>query len=164
MWNPSRHVRPLGLGALLTLASLGLASTGCGVPKPQYVRFDAGAHAPRGDDDVMAIGAAYQLLRDDTGLHAGIIGHASSDGDHRTNELLSRRRADHVYDKLVERGILPSRLVLAARGEDAPLATNATEEGREHNRRVEIFFFRPVLGSLQKQYGGRIEVRVRATK
>ena len=39
---------------------------------------------------------------------------------------------------LVNRGVLPDRLYVAGRGESQPIASNATEQGRAQNRRVEI--------------------------
>lgn len=75
-----------------------------------------------------------------------VIGHADSTGADAYNQALSERRAASVADYLVSRGrVLPDRLYVAGRGEMAPIASNATPEGRAQNRRVEIIL-RPYTG------------------
>jgi chemotaxis protein MotB len=52
---------------------------------------------------------------------------------------LSQARAYSVYKFLVkEKGMSEERLECAGRGEQEPIASNNTEEGRAMNRRVEI--------------------------
>lgn len=53
------------------------------------------------------------------------------------NQKLSERRAKAVKDKIVEQGISAERLDAKGHGEDNPIATNETREGRQQNRRVE---------------------------
>jgi outer membrane protein OmpA-like peptidoglycan-associated protein len=65
-------------------------------------------------------------------------GHTDSDGDTRSNQRLSRDRAQSVVDYLVHKGVSPSRLVARGYGETVPLDTNLTMKGRARNRRVEI--------------------------
>lgn len=74
-----------------------------------------------------------------------IIGHADSDGAEDYNLDLSRRRASSVAQYLVNRNVLPARLFVDGRGESAPIASNATAEGKAMNRRVEILI-RPFRG------------------
>lgn len=74
-----------------------------------------------------------------------IIGHADSDGAEDYNLDLSRRRASSVAQYLVSRNVLPDRLYVDGRGESAPIASNATAEGKAMNRRVEILI-RPFRG------------------
>ncbi|MEM9211987.1 MAG: OmpA family protein, partial [Pseudomonadota bacterium] len=54
------------------------------------------------------------------------------------NQNLSKRRADSVASQLISNGVSPSRIRAFGRGETSPIATNATAEGRQANRRVEI--------------------------
>ncbi len=54
------------------------------------------------------------------------------------NNGLSKRRAQSVTSYLKQKGISPSRLVAAGYGEEKPLATNDTDEGRQKNRRTEF--------------------------
>jgi outer membrane protein OmpA-like peptidoglycan-associated protein len=67
-----------------------------------------------------------------------IAGHTDSTGSHAYNMKLSLARADSVKAYLVSRGVPAARLVTLGAGPDYPIATNATEEGRAENRRVEI--------------------------
>jgi outer membrane protein OmpA-like peptidoglycan-associated protein len=51
---------------------------------------------------------------------------------------LSQRRADSVAHYLTSRGVAGTRLMTAAGGEEHPVASNSTEQGRAANRRVEV--------------------------
>lgn len=67
-----------------------------------------------------------------------IIGHTDSYGAKLYNKRLSKKRAETVRDYLVSKGISPARLSALGKGEDEPIATNKTEDGRATNRRVEL--------------------------
>jgi outer membrane protein OmpA-like peptidoglycan-associated protein len=90
-------------------------------------------------DDVTAV-----LNRYDQSI-IDIVGHADSDGADDYNLNLSRERASSVARYMVDRGVLADRLYVDGRGESAPIATNATAEGKAQNRRVEILI-RPFRG------------------
>jgi outer membrane protein OmpA-like peptidoglycan-associated protein len=67
-----------------------------------------------------------------------VAGHTDSTGSADYNRQLSQRRATSVADYLVSRGVAQARIMTAAGGEDHPVASNATEQGRSANRRVEV--------------------------
>ena len=68
-----------------------------------------------------------------------IVGHTDSIGSNAYNFKISRRRAESVKAKLLEFGLSEDRIVgIEAMGEEQPIATNATREGRAQNRRVEF--------------------------
>ncbi len=67
-----------------------------------------------------------------------IYGHTDSVGDSNYNMGLSQRRADAVSRYIQTRGVLTQRLLTRGMGEDYPVASNNTAEGRAQNRRVEI--------------------------
>jgi outer membrane protein OmpA-like peptidoglycan-associated protein len=67
-----------------------------------------------------------------------IEGHTDSVGGEAFNMDLSRRRAEAVRTLLMQRGVDGSRMEVVAFGESSPIATNATEAGRQMNRRVVI--------------------------
>jgi outer membrane protein len=67
---------------------------------------------------------------------AMVEGHTDSKGSDAYNMKLSDRRAKSVFDYLTSRGVDPARLSSAGKGESAPIADNASEEGRQENRRV----------------------------
>lgn len=72
-----------------------------------------------------------------------IEGHASSEGDAGHNLKLSDDRARSVMNYLVDHGVDKSRLSAKGFGVTQPLADNATEQGREKNRRVEFTIIDP---------------------
>ncbi|MBE9526022.1 MAG: OmpA family protein [Proteobacteria bacterium] len=67
-----------------------------------------------------------------------IYGHTDSVGDSNYNMGLSQRRADAVSRYIQTRGVLSQRLLTRGMGEDYPVASNNTDQGRAQNRRVEI--------------------------
>ena len=67
-----------------------------------------------------------------------IAGHTDSQGDALENLDLSERRAQTALDYLVAAGQDPVRFVVKGYGEDAPVASNETAEGRARNRRIEF--------------------------
>jgi len=67
-----------------------------------------------------------------------VEGHASSDGSDDYNLRLSDKRAKAVRTYLIAQGVAKEKLVAKGYGETKPIADNATEAGREKNRRVEF--------------------------
>ncbi len=74
----------------------------------------------------------------ESGATVTLDGHASSEGSEAYNLNLSRDRANSVKQYLVNSGVDAAKVNVQAFGESAPIASNATEEGRVINRRVEI--------------------------
>lgn len=72
-----------------------------------------------------------------------VIGHTDNTGTVAYNQDLSQRRAVSVSGVLRESGVPGGRLSAYGRGEDQPVASNLTPEGRAQNRRVEIVI-RPI--------------------
>ncbi len=77
-----------------------------------------------------------ELLADSPKLIVEIAGHTDSVGTAAYNIKLSTERAQSVASWLVENGIAESRMKVKGYGESQPIADNATEEGRQKNRRV----------------------------
>lgn len=67
-----------------------------------------------------------------------IEGHTDSTGKRAYNLGLSQRRAAAVRNYLTRKGIASQRILARGLGPDYPVATNATEAGRQQNRRVEV--------------------------
>jgi hypothetical protein len=68
-----------------------------------------------------------------------IVGHTDSVGSNQYNFKLSRKRAEAVKAKLLEFGLAEDRIVgIEAMGEEEPIASDDTKEGRAENRRVEF--------------------------
>jgi outer membrane protein OmpA-like peptidoglycan-associated protein len=67
-----------------------------------------------------------------------VIGHTDNTGAAGYNQTLSQQRAQSVTSVLINGGVAPSRISAIGRGEDAPVASNLTPDGRQQNRRVEV--------------------------
>ncbi len=67
-----------------------------------------------------------------------IDGHTDSSGPNSYNQRLSENRAETVAEYLINRGIRPVRIEAAGYGEEYPVASNGSREGRRQNRRVEL--------------------------
>ena len=67
-----------------------------------------------------------------------VAGHTDNVGEAAYNRQLSQRRATAVSQYLVSKGVAEARMMTAAGGEEHPIASNATEQGRSANRRVEV--------------------------
>ncbi len=78
------------------------------------------------------------ILKENPAIRIIIEGHTCNIGTEAYNQGLSERRARSVYDYFVKKGVSPSRMKTVGYGEMKPKASNATEDGRIINRRVEI--------------------------
>src|SRR5580704_14680203 len=67
-----------------------------------------------------------------------IGGYTDNTGDAAMNVKLSQQRADNVMAELAKQGVDPSRMSAKGFGEEHPVADNATEEGRQKNRRISL--------------------------
>src|SRR2546427_801529 len=67
-----------------------------------------------------------------------IAGHTDNVGGADFNRQLSQRRASAVAQYLMSKGVTEPRVMTAAGGEEHPIASNSTEQGRAANRRVEV--------------------------
>ena len=85
-----------------------------------------------------ALDSIAPALAGEPGVAVKIVGHTDSQGSEMVNLRLSIDRAEAVVAYLAGRGIALERLSADGRGEADPLTSNATEEGRARNRRVEL--------------------------
>lgn len=102
-----------------------------------YFAFNSATLQPESDPVLNDIGAIMKRHPD---WRLDVTGHTDSvGGSGPGNRVLSARRAEAVKSALIGRfGIAPDRLSSDGAGNSAPLATNATFEGRARNRRVEL--------------------------
>ncbi|WP_460275591.1 OmpA family protein [Celeribacter sp. ULVN23_4] len=107
------------------------------VTMPQDILFatDSAVVVPSLQDDLRALAYNLQDYPDTT---VQIIGHTDNTGSATYNQELSTRRASAVATIVRANGVASGRIQAYGRGEDAPIATNLTPEGRAQNRRVEI--------------------------
>jgi outer membrane protein OmpA-like peptidoglycan-associated protein len=86
------------------------------------------------------------------GARLQIEGHTDSVGSDPYNLRLSERRARRVRQYLVQQyRLAPERLLAVGRGEQEPIADNATPEGRQKNRRVELVNLQPHEARTRKE-------------
>ncbi len=83
-----------------------------------------------------ALGALAAELKASPEKRVVIEGHTDNVGSRAYNLKLSRRRAASVKTYLVGQGVDPRRITLRGMGSDYPVADNATEAGRQKNRRA----------------------------
>ena len=86
-----------------------------------------------------AIGEIAKMLKGDPNLKVYVVGHTDTVGNLDANLKLSRDRAEAVARTLTaDHGIAAARLKPFGNGPFAPVASNASEDGRAMNRRVEL--------------------------
>ena len=107
------------------------------VTLPQDILFAVDSTALRPDlmSDISALAANLRSYPNTT---VQVIGHTDNTGAANYNRSLSVGRANSVANALVGNGVSRSRIIATGRGEDQPVASNLTAEGRAQNRRVEI--------------------------
>ncbi len=79
-----------------------------------------------------------QVMKENVALVIEISGHTDNTGSDEINNKLSLERANAVKENLLKGGIDQARIKTRGYGKSKPKADNATEEGRQINRRVEI--------------------------
>jgi len=97
-----------------------------------FDRSDLGASAATNLDKLINVLNKYP----DTDIK--ILGHTDNKGTAEYNQGLSERRANSVSGYLRNHGINSGRISTKGMGENDPIASNDTEEGRSQNRRVEF--------------------------
>ena len=79
-----------------------------------------------------------QTLTQYPNIELEIRGYTDNTGRYATNQRLSKSRAYAVKNYLISHGIDPKRLRAIGYGEQHPIASNLTREGRASNRRIEF--------------------------
>jgi len=89
------------------------------------------------NDDIKKVA---DTMKENPKAQAVIKGHTDSIGKRAYNMQLSKKRANSLKQYLVKKfGIKASRIATIGYGFDKPVASNDTEEGRQKNRRAEVF-------------------------
>jgi outer membrane protein OmpA-like peptidoglycan-associated protein len=79
-------------------------------------------------------------LREKSDRKVLIEGHTDNVGSDESNQGLSERRAQSVQMGLMQRGVASSQITALGKGENFPVASNDSADGRQSNRRVELIF------------------------
>ncbi len=85
-----------------------------------------------------SIATAADVLKKYPDTYITVEGHTDSTGPADYNQRLSEQRARAVHDLLVKDGVPATRLSAKGYGETDPIADNATAEGQQANRRVQL--------------------------
>lgn len=101
------------------------------------VLFESGQTDLR-EEAMASLVEVVDLLQSEPDKNIRIEGHTDSTGDSETNLQISERRANSVFNALVSLGVDQERFAVAGMGEDFPIASNETDEGRAQNRRVDV--------------------------
>ncbi len=111
------------------------------VTMPQDVLFatDSSTLRPDLQRDLYTLAGSLNRYPDTT---VDVVGHTDNTGDANYNQNLSQARANSVASVLIGAGVPRGRINAYGRGEDAPIASNLSADGRAKNRRVE-FVIRP---------------------
>ncbi|NCT12403.1 MAG: OmpA family protein, partial [Rhodobacterales bacterium] len=118
-------------------ANVGIVNNGQNltVTLPQDILFavDSASLTSALQGDLRSVAASLNRYPETT---VNVIGHTDNTGAAAYNQDLSQRRAQAVSSVLVNAGVAPVRVRAIGRGEDQPIASNLTPEGRQQNRRV----------------------------
>lgn len=103
------------------------------------VNFKANS-ANLSDEAKAALDELANQAKNEKGFVIEVAGFASADGSQNYNRALSDKRVNSVIRYLIENHDIPQRRIITpyGYGELKPVGDNATHEGREQNRRVEI--------------------------
>jgi outer membrane protein OmpA-like peptidoglycan-associated protein/tetratricopeptide (TPR) repeat protein len=105
------------------------------VLKNIFYDFDKATLRPESTNELERL---LRLLNEMPNLKIEIASHTDSKGANDYNFKLSNNRAKSVVDYLISKGISSERLVYKGYGEEKPISTNDTDEGRQLNRRTEF--------------------------
>jgi outer membrane protein OmpA-like peptidoglycan-associated protein/opacity protein-like surface antigen len=108
---------------------------GCPCDITQEVHFATNS-AELTDQDKALLDKMIGTLKRLNFVNGEVDGYTDSTGRAAYNKGLSERRAQAVADYLQSHGISSGRMTVKGYGADNPVASNATSEGRAHNRRV----------------------------
>lgn len=102
------------------------------------VRFRSGRANILPESETTLLEALDTLRRVPEGQRFEIAGHTDAQGASGPNQRLSRQRAESVLRWLIEHGLDRGRFEVRGYGEDEPIDSNDTDEGRTRNRRIEF--------------------------
>jgi OOP family OmpA-OmpF porin len=108
----------------------------------QQVQFETGTAVLRAESDRVLSEVARILAEHPEIELIEVQGHTDEVGTADDNRQLGQARATSVVSWLAQHGIRRERVVPKGYGSDRPIADNASEEGRQKNRRVEFQILR----------------------
>lgn len=83
-----------------------------------------------------------EVLKTNSDCHVDIYGHTDSTGNDGINIPLSNNRAQSVSNYLQSCGVSAAQIKnVTGKGSSEPVADNTTKEGKQQNRRVEVYLY-----------------------
>jgi outer membrane protein OmpA-like peptidoglycan-associated protein len=130
--------------------SLAIEQTDRGVQifLPSTVLFDAGKADFKQADAAPYLDRLAKLLTEKTKNKVAVEGHTDNVGNAAGNQKLSEQRAEVIRAALVQRGVPAERLSSVGYSFNRPLASNATDQGKATNRRVELVILDEKVGNI----------------
>ena len=101
------------------------------------ILFDTGKDVIKPESEPL-LAEVLKLLNGNPNLKLSVEGHTDNQGNPKSNQTLSGKRADSVKKYLAGKGVDPKRLSTKGWGDTKPIGDNRTEDGRAANRRVEL--------------------------
>jgi outer membrane protein OmpA-like peptidoglycan-associated protein len=100
------------------------------------IYFDTGKATIR-DESFAGLDSVVEYMAHKKLARIVISGHTDNVGSPKSNKVLSAKRAQSCRDYLISKGIDGSRVEAVGYGDEQPIASNDTEQGRQQNRRIE---------------------------
>lgn len=135
-----------GLAMLAQARKLAEEAEVCGPAKPKEIvvlkgvnfAFNSTELTPKSKE---ILNQWVTRIKGDQTIRVEVAGHTDNIGSDAYNQKLSEGRAKAVVDYFVSQGVPADRLKAVGYGKTKPVTSNATEEGRAENRRVELHIF-----------------------
>ncbi|MDR3177456.1 MAG: OmpA family protein [Campylobacteraceae bacterium] len=124
-----------------TPAEFSVDSVGCIKPITLKINFAFGKFGVS-EEFKSEIASIAKILNNETDYDVIIEGHTDSLGHKEFNLKLSEKRAESVAQELINLGIDADRITTEGFGDEKPIATNESAEGRAENRRIEAIFIK----------------------
>lgn len=99
---------------------------------------------------LMAVQQTAKIARDFGEFKVIVEGHTDNRGRKARNLELSEERARAVAGQIQGNGVDGARITAIGRGDDEPIADNASRDGRARNRRVDVIFLRPTRAEMMQ--------------
>jgi outer membrane protein OmpA-like peptidoglycan-associated protein len=123
-----------------SLATFMLAGSDSELPKDivfDHLNFDSATTRLTPDSDP-TVANLVSIMKCYPAMHVRLEGYTDNTGDSAANKQLSLDRANAIQAQLVQGGVDPDRISTDGWGDEKPVASNDTEEGRAKNRRTEL--------------------------
>jgi len=114
------------------------ADRGVEIMLPSSALFEVGKSSLNAQEAGPYLDRIAYLIKTKSDKQVALEGHADNVGNPDLNQKLSEERAAEIGKGLAARGVPEQRIQTAGFSSRRPVASNATAEGRQLNRRVEV--------------------------